>query len=193
LMGATRRMQHYDNPAWQPYMIVALIGALFILAGIILTAVQLYVSIRTRDRRRDITGDPWDGRTLEWATTSPPPHFNFAVLPDVHGTEAYWGMKQRALQQGRLEEEPDYEAIEMPRNSPVGVICAFFTSFTGFAVIWHIWWLAILGLIGAFATFVWYAWQDEDEHEIPAEEVARLDRQHRQIRAETLQAGSQPA
>jgi len=193
LLGATRRMQHYDNPAWQPYMIVALIGAFFILAGIILTIVQLYVSIRTRDQRRDVTGDPWDGRTLEWATTSPPPHFNFAVLPDVHGAEAYWGMKQRALQQGQLDEEPQYEAIEMPRNSPVGVICAFFASFTGFAVIWHIWWLAILGLFGAFATFVWYAWQDEDEHEIPAEEVARLDRQRRQIRAEALLTGRQPA
>ncbi|MDB5554625.1 MAG: cytochrome ubiquinol oxidase subunit [Rhizobium sp.] len=192
LMGATRRMQHYDNPAWQPFMIVALVGALFIFAGIILTAVQLYVSIRTRDQRRDVTGDPWDGRTLEWATLSPPPPFNFAVLPDVHGTEAYWGMKQRALEQGRLAEEPHYEAIEMPRNSPTGVVCAFFASFTGFAVIWHIWWLAIVGLVGAFATLVWYAWQDEDEHEIDAGEVARLDRQRRQVRTDFLEAGSQP-
>ena len=192
LMGATRRMQHYDNPAWQPYFIVALIGALVILAGIVLTAVQLYVSIKTRDQRRDVTGDPWDGRTLEWATLSPPPVFNFAVLPDVHGTEAYWGMKQRAIQQGRLAEEPTYKAIEMPRNSPTGVICAFFASFTGFAVIWHIWWLAILGLVGAFATFVWYAWRDDNEHEIHADEVARVDRERRRVREEFLQIARQP-
>src|SRR6201982_802749 len=138
LMGATRRMQHYDNPAWHPYFIVAMIGALIIFAGIILTVAQLVYSIRTRDRRRDVTGDPWDGRTLEWATLSPPPQFNFAVLPDVHGEEAYWGIKQRAIQQGQISSEPHYEAIEMPLNSPVGVICAFFTSFCGFAIIWHI-------------------------------------------------------
>ena len=193
LMGATRRMQHYDNPAWQPYFIVAAIGALIIFAGIILTVVQLVYSIRTRDQRRDLTGDPWDGRTLEWLTLSPPPSFNFAVLPDVHGEEAYWSIKQRAIHQGQISAEPHYEMIEMPLNSPVGVICAFFTFFTGFALIWHIWWLVIFGLLGAFATFVWYAWRDEHEHEIPAAEVARLDRERRRIRTENLKTLGEPA
>jgi cytochrome o ubiquinol oxidase subunit 1 len=192
-MGATRRIQHYDNPAWQPYFIVALIGALFILAGIALIGVQLVYSIRTRDQRRDLTGDPWDGRTLEWSTLSPPPAFNFAVLPDVHGTEAYWGMKEQAIEQGQLSSEPHYGAIEMPLNSPVGVICAFFASFCGFAIIWHIWWLAILALVGAFATFVWFAWRDEHEHEIPADEVARLDHDRRRIRSHYLKTLEQPA
>jgi cytochrome o ubiquinol oxidase subunit 1 len=193
LMGATRRMQHYDNPNWQPLMIVALVGALFILAGIVLTGVQLYVSIRTRDQRRDVTGDPWDGRTLEWATLSPPPVFNFAVLPDVHGEEAYWAIKQRAISRGRISDKPHYEPIEMPRNSPTGVICAFFASITGFAIIWYIWWLAIVGLIGAFATLVWFAWQDEHEREIPADEVARIDGERRKVRTERLQATERPA
>jgi cytochrome o ubiquinol oxidase subunit 1 len=193
LMGATRRMQHYDNPAWQPYFIVAAIGALIIFAGIILIVVQLVYSIRTRDRRRDVTGDPWDGRTLEWETLSPPPAFNFAVLPDVHGEEAYWSLKQRAIQRGRLSAEPHYEAIEVPLNSPVGVICAFFTFFCGFALIWHIWWLVILGLLGAFATFVRYAWRDENEHEIPAAEVARIDHEWRRVQAERLRIAEQPA
>jgi cytochrome o ubiquinol oxidase subunit 1 len=193
LMGATRRMQHYDNPAWQPYFVVAAIGALIIFAGIILTVVQLVYSIRTRDRRRDLTGDPWDGRTLEWATLSPPPPFNFAVLPDVHGEEAYWSLKQRAIQRGQLSDEPHYEPIEMPLNSPVGVICAFFTFFCGFALIWHIWWVVVLGLICAFATFVWYAWRDEHEHEIPAAEVARIDRERRRVRAERLRTAEQTA
>jgi cytochrome o ubiquinol oxidase subunit 1 len=192
-MGATRRMQHYDNPAWQPYFIIALVGALFILAGICLIVLQLYVSIRTRDQRRDVTGDPWDGRTLEWATLSPPPHFNFAVLPDVHGTEAYWGIKQKAIELGHISPEPHYEPIEMPMNSPVGVICAFFASFCGFAIIWHIWWLAIVTLIGAFATFVWYAWRDENEEEIPAAEVARIDRERRAVRTERLKTMEQQA
>jgi len=190
-MGATRRMQHYDNPAWQPYFIVAFIGALFILAGIALTVVQLWYSIKTRDQRRDVTGDPWDGRTLEWLTLSPPPHYNFAVLPDVHGEEAYWTRKQTAIKLDRLIEEPDYKPIEMPLNTPVGVICAFFTSVCGFAIIWHIWWLAIAGLIGAFAIFVWYAWQDEYEHIIPVEEVRANARERRRIRMEHLHELSQ--
>jgi cytochrome o ubiquinol oxidase subunit 1 len=193
LMGATRRMQHYDNPAWQPYFIVAAIGALIIFAGIILIVVQLVYSIRTRDRRRDVTGDPWDGRTLEWETLSPPPAFNFAVLPDVHGEEAYWSLKQRAIQRGRLSAEPHYEPIDVPLNSPVGVICAFFTFFCGFALIWHIWWLVILGLLGAFATFVRYAWRDENEHEIPADEVARIDHEWRRVQAERLRIAEQSA
>jgi cytochrome o ubiquinol oxidase subunit 1 len=191
LMGATRRMQHYDDPSWQPYMIVALIGSVFILLAIVLTVVQLFYSIKTRDQRRDVTGDPWDGRTLEWLTLSPPPHFNFAVLPDVHGEEAYWTRKQMAIREDQLIEEPEYEPIELPRNTPTGVICAFFASVCGFAIIWHIWWLAILGLIGAFAIFVWYAWQDEHEHVIPAEEVARQERERRRIRKENLQRLSQ--
>jgi cytochrome o ubiquinol oxidase subunit 1 len=193
LMGATRRMQHYDNPTWHPYMLVALLGAVVILCGIALIVAQLVVSIRTRDQRRDLTGDPWDGRTLEWATLSPPPAFNFAVLPDVHGAEAYWGMKQRAIEQGELSAEPHYEPIELPLNSPVGVICAFFTSFTGFALIWHIWWLVILGLLGAFATFVRFAWRDDNEHEISASEVARIDRERRRIRSERLKSLEQSA
>src|SRR5215208_2985691 len=102
LMGMTRRMQHYDVLSWQPWLVAAAVGVAVILAGVVLTAVQLFYSIKTRGQRRDITGDPWDGRTLEWLTLSPPPHYNFAVLPDVHGQEAYWGRKQRAIEREQL-------------------------------------------------------------------------------------------
>jgi cytochrome o ubiquinol oxidase subunit I len=185
-MGATRRLQHIADPSWQPYLDVAMVGAVIILAGIVLTVVQLVYSIQTRDRRLDLTGDPWDGRTLEWLTLSPPPHFNFAVLPDVHGEEAYWTRKQTALREEQLIDEPDYEPIEMPVNTPTGVICAFFASLCGFAVIWYIWWLAILGLVGAFAVFVWYAWRDEHEHIIPTDEVRRIEQERRRVRTELL-------
>jgi cytochrome o ubiquinol oxidase subunit I len=186
LQGMTRRMQHYDVAEWRPWLLVAGAGALIILAGIVLQIAQLAVSIRDREALRDTTGDPWDGRSLEWATASPPPAFNFAVLPHVMEDEPYWSMKQRARQQAMLLPEPAYSDIEMPRNSPTGFICAFFASFMGFALIWHIWWLVVVAGIGAYATFVVFAWRDRDEDVIPAEQVARIDRENRAARGAAL-------
>jgi len=186
LEGMTRRMQHYDVAEWHPWTLIAAGGAALILCGIGTQIAQLVVSIRHREALRDVTGDPWNGRSLEWATSSPPPAFNFAVLPSIEGEEAYWGIKQRAIRQARLRDEPEYAEIEMPRNSPTGFICAFFASFMGFALIWHIWWLVALGLLGAFATFVVFAWRDEDEYIISADEVARIDRANRRARSEAL-------
>lgn len=188
LMGMTRRMQHYDVPGWHPWLLMAAGGAAIILCGIILQIAQLAVSIRRREALRDRTGDPWDGRSLEWATSSPPPAFNFAVLPRIEDAEAYWGMKQRARQQAKLGEEPGYTDIEMPRNSPTGFICAFFAAFMGFALIWHIWWIVALAAFGAYATFVVFAWRDRVEYVIPADEVARIDRANRSAHSEALAA-----
>jgi cytochrome o ubiquinol oxidase subunit 1 len=186
LMGMTRRMQHYDRPEWYPWTLISMVGALLILTGIVLHVVQLIVSIRTRERRREPTGDPWVGRTLEWSTPSPPPVFNFAVYPDVSGADAYWAMKST-----KLTQEPHYTAIEIPKNTPTGFVAAFFATLTGFSLIWHIWWLVIVGLIGAYATFVVFAWRDESETKIPADEVARIDRANRKARSAALQ--EQPA
>jgi cytochrome o ubiquinol oxidase subunit I len=186
LMGMTRRMQHYDIAAWRPWLLIAAAGAAVILAGIILQIAQLAVSIRRREELRDATGDPWNGRSLEWSTPSPPPAFNFAVLPHVEGEEAYWAMKQRARRQAKLGDEPSYMDIEMPRNSATGFICAFFATFMGFALIWHIWWLVAVAALGAYATFVVFAWRDRSEYVVPAEEVARIDRTNRSARGAAL-------
>jgi cytochrome o ubiquinol oxidase subunit I len=186
LLGMTRRMQHYDVPEWRPWTIVAAFGAVLILCGIAFQIIQLVVSVRQREQLRDETGDPWDGRSLEWATASPPPAFNFAVLPTVTGEDPYWNMKQRARGQVGADEEPEYRDIEIPRNSPTGFVCAFFATMMGFALIWHIWWMVIAGAIGAFATFVAFAWRDHDEDIIPASEAARIDRSNRAQRQALL-------
>jgi cytochrome o ubiquinol oxidase subunit I len=186
-LGMTRRMQHYDVAEWKPWLMIAGLGSVVILAGIVCQVLQLVVSIRDRETLRDLTGDPWDGRSLEWATASPPPVFNFAFLPDVVGEEAYWAMKRHVREEGATD-EPDYRPIEMPRNSPTGFVCAFFATVMGFAMIWHIWWMVIAGFIGAFATFVVFAWRDHDEYEIPADEVARLDRANLLARRELVTA-----
>ncbi len=193
-MGMTRRMQSYDVPEWRPWLIAAACGAGLIMVGIGLQIAQLVVSIRARDALRDETGDPWNGRSLEWSTASPPPVFNFAVLPNVEGEDAYWGVKARALKAGAPEADPDYQPIEMPRNTATGFVCAFFATVIGFAMIWHIWGAAILGGLGAFATFVVFAWKDHNEEEIPAGSVARLDQAHREARRAAqarTQAGEQ--
>jgi cytochrome o ubiquinol oxidase subunit I len=186
LMGMTRRLQHYDVPEWRPWLLVAAAGAVVILAGIGFQIAQLVVSIRDREQLRDVTGDPWRGRTLEWSTSSPPPVFNFAVLPQVESIDDYWRTQRLAERGAGLTAEPVYAPIEMPRNSPTGFICAFFATFAGFGMIWQIWWLVIVALIGAFATFVVFAWRDRTEYEIPADEVARIDRANRRARGETL-------
>jgi len=186
LMGMTRRMQRYDIPEWRPWLLIAAGGAAVILAGIVLQIAQLAVSIRRREELRDETGDPWNGRSLEWATPSPPPAFDFAVPPRIEGDEPYWSMKQRAAQRARLDDEPTYVDIEMPRNSPTGFICAFFATVMGFALIWNIWWMVAVAAAGAYATFVVFAWRDIDEYIVPAETVARIDRANRSARGKAL-------
>jgi cytochrome o ubiquinol oxidase subunit I len=195
LLGMTRRLQHYDVAMWRPWMLIAAIGTLVMAASAACQVIQLVVSIRRREQLRDTTGDPWDGRSLEWATSSPPPSFNFAVLPQVSGAEPYWEIKRRAIEAQQLSAEPHYESIELPRNSPTGFITAFFATLTGFALIWHIWWLMAAGLAAAYAVFVWFAWREVHEKLIPAAVVARLDRERRRARAEWLaqHAAGEPA
>jgi len=187
LLGMTRRLQHINFPEWSPWLYISVAGVGILILGVISQVTQLVVSIRDRDRLRDVSGDPWDGRSLEWATPSPPPFFNFAVMPNVEGEEAYWGIKLRAVETQQLSPEPEYEPIEMPVNSPVGIYTAFFTTVFGFSMIWHIWWLAAVALVAAFAGFVAFAWRDVQEFEVPAEEVARVDRARRAAREALLE------
>jgi cytochrome o ubiquinol oxidase subunit 1 len=175
LMGMTRRMQHYDVASWQPWLVVAAIGVVVILVGIVSQVIQLVVSIRNREQLK-VTADPWNGRTLEWATASPPPAWNFAVLPKVTDLDALWNRKQRErTQQAQALKERKFEPIEMPKNSATGFITAFFAVVTGFALIWHIWWMAGLGAIGIFLTMLAFAFRNEEEIKIPAEQIARFE------------------
>jgi cytochrome o ubiquinol oxidase subunit 1 len=174
-MGMTRRMQHYDVVSWQPWLVVAAVGAVVILAGIVSQVIQLVVSIRDREKLK-VTADPWNGRTLEWATASPPPAWNFAVLPQVTNLDALWNKKQRErTQQAQPPKERKFEPVEMPKNSAAGFIMAFFSVIAGFALIWHIWWMAGVGAMGIFLTMLAFAFRDEEEIEIPADQIARFE------------------
>jgi cytochrome o ubiquinol oxidase subunit 1 len=172
LLGATRRMQHYADASWQPWMIVAFCGALLILAGIGCMVVQFVVSIRRRATRRDTTGDPWDGRTLEWATPSPPPEFNFATEIVVSGRDTFWRAKRDGSPIPGLPEMPAPSGIAVPERTGTGFFIAFFAVGLGFGMVWHIWWMAIAGLCGIVGTALKLAWRGVDEADIPGDAVA---------------------
>jgi cytochrome o ubiquinol oxidase subunit 1 len=172
--GMTRRINHYDVAQWQPWLIVAAFGALVIAGGIGLQLLQIAVSIKDMKKNRDVTGDPWDGRTLEWATSSPPPFYNFAVMPKILGRDTFMLSKQA----GTAYQAPaSYEDIHMPRNTPLGVFIGGCSLALGFALIWHIWWLAILGLLGNVGCLLARISDDDVDYYVPAHEIELIEKQ----------------
>ncbi|KWZ37552.1 cytochrome ubiquinol oxidase subunit I [Burkholderia savannae] len=173
-MGMTRRLNHYDNPAWHPWLIVAACGAALIAIGIACQLLQLVVSLRDRKQpeNRDLTGDPWGGRTLEWATSSPPPAYNFATIPRVHALDEFAYRKERGLGIGK---QAEYRDIHMPSNTSAGLFVGVFSLVLGFAAVWHIWWLAIAALVGIVATVIAHSASDNDGYYIPAEAVRKIE------------------
>ncbi|MCX5543822.1 cytochrome o ubiquinol oxidase subunit I [Paraburkholderia sp. CNPSo 3076] len=170
--GMTRRMNHYEVAEWHPWLVVALVGAVFVGLGILSFIVQIVVSLRDREANRDVTGDPWDGRSLEWSTASPAPFYNFAVLPEITSMEQHWDNKEA----GRAYVQPvKYEDIHMPRNTGAGFIIAAFSLLFGFAIVWHMWLFAAVGLIGMIATFIVRTYNQDMDYWVPAAEVERIE------------------
>ncbi len=164
LWGMPRRMAHYDIAAWQPYTLVAELGAGFIGIGIACLAIQLIVSIRHRAALR-AGDDPWDARTLEWSVASPPPHYNFAVIPHVHGIDAFWAMKKHGRTRDR-QARP--RGIVMPDNTSAGVVLGALSFVFGFAMVWHIWWLAVVSGVAMWAPVLMQTFDDRQEHRVAA-------------------------
>ncbi len=174
IMGATRRLDSYDpSLGWQSLFIVAAVGVAVIGVGIALQIWQLIYSIVKRGANRDRTGDPWDGRTLEWSTGSPPPEYNFAIIPKITTRDAFWETKQQGVnhQQKNLE----YEDIAVPKNTSAGLFIAAGSFAVGFGLIWHIWWLAAAGLLAIIAVLIYRLSQEDTERIIPAAEIARIE------------------
>jgi len=170
-MGAPRRIDHYDAAlGWQPLFIVASLGFLIICSGV---CVQIYAIIKGILNRKRVSSDPWNGRTLEWATHSPPPFYNFAVLPKITSSEPFWDMKKEGWTPG---EPQKYHAIECFKNTGMGVYISIFAFLVGFAIVWQIIWLAVLGLIGAIACLIALSFDHEMEYILPAAEVAKIEK-----------------
>ncbi len=175
LMGATRRIDHYSVASgWQPLFIVAGIGAVVIACGAALTFLQIIVSIIQRHKTQDKTGDPWNGRTLEWSTTSPPPFYNFAIAPVVNDRDPFWAMK-KTRQATANTDKVVYEDIIMPKNSSASVIIGGLSLAFGFAMIWHIWILALIMLLGCIVTIIIRTTSDDTEYVVKASEIEAIE------------------
>ena len=174
LMGATRRLDHYDaSLGWQGLFIVAAVGVAVICAGVGFQVLQLACSIWKRHENLDRTGDPWDARTLEWATTSPPPEYNFAVIPRVTDRDAFWDAKHS----DKSAAEPHYEPIRVMKNTTVPLLLGALAFTFGFAAVWHIWWLLIMAFLGSVGVLVVRLSNDDIERTISVAEITRIEEQ----------------
>ena len=176
MMGMTRRLNHYGaQMGWHPLLVVAAIGTAIVALGVLFQITQLLVSIRNRKSLRDLTGDPWGGRTLEWSIPSPAPFYNFAVIPTVDSVDAFWKTKQEQLKSGKPATKPIYADIHMPRNTPVGFMIAAFSGLFGFGMVWHILWMIVLGLLGIAGALVVRSFNIDTDYYVKAEEVERIE------------------
>ncbi|MCP5510032.1 MAG: cytochrome o ubiquinol oxidase subunit I [Chlamydiales bacterium] len=169
-MGATRRLNHYTVAEWQPLFVVAAIGAVIIALGVFFSAIQLVVSIKQRKSTHDTTGDPWGGRTLEWSTTSPPPEYNFAVLPEVDSRDAFWEMKKN-----KTPKSTDYQEIHMPKNTACGFWIGVLSFLFGFGAVWHMFWLVALTGIGMLLCIIVRLYTKKIDYYIPVSEVKKIE------------------
>nr|WP_327050432.1 cytochrome o ubiquinol oxidase subunit I [Gallibacterium anatis] len=174
-MGMTRRLSQQIDPEYHTLLGVAALGAVIIALGIACQFIQLGVSIRDRNKNRDTTGDPWGGRTLEWATSSPPPFYNFAVTPRVEDRDAFWDNKEKGVAYAK---PTTYAPIHMPKNTAAGVIIAVFTMIFGFAMIWHIWWLAIVSFVGMVVTWIAKSFDQDVDYYVPVDQIETIENKH---------------
>ncbi|MCG2836428.1 cytochrome o ubiquinol oxidase subunit I [Photobacterium sp. WH77] len=185
-MGMTRRLSQHIEPQYFPMLAIAAFGAVLILCGIMCQIMQLYVTFRDREALRDVTGDPWDGRTLEWATSSPPPFYNFAHLPEGNELDAHWYQKER----GETHQSSDYQPIHMPKNTGAGVIISAYALVFGFGLIWYIWWLVAIGVVGMIGTWIKHSFNEDVDYYVTVEEVTAIEDAHK---ARVAGASTKPA
>lgn len=172
LMGAARRLESYDSSlGWQGLFVVSGVGLVLILIGVFFQVIQVAYSIYNRKKLK-VGPDPWGGRTLEWATSTPIPEYNFAVLTPVTERDAFWEMKRNKQSAQKAQ---GYRAITMPKNTSIGIVIAAFAFLIGFGVIWYIWWLALLGLVGIVISVVVMTLQENTERKLPASEIAAIE------------------
>jgi len=134
---------------------------------------------KNRHALRDRTGDPWNGRTLEWSVSSPAPLYNFAELPTVSTRDQFWAYKEAHLAEGHVHpKELHYQPIHMPKNTPAGFIIAMFAGIFGFAIVWHMWIPGVVGFIGMVATMIARTFSTDTDYYVSEETVRKTELAH---------------
>lgn len=182
LMGVTRRMSQFDDPSLQIWFIIAAFGVGLIALGIASFLIQIVVSFRKREELRDDSGDPWDARTLEWSTSSPPPDYNFAFTPVVHDHDSWYDMKNRGY------ERPlgGFKPIHMPKNTGAGAILSAISVALAFGLIWYMWWLVVVSAVAMFIVAIGHTFNYKRDFYIPADEVTETEGKRTRLLAEQV-------
>jgi cytochrome o ubiquinol oxidase subunit 1 len=180
LMGAARRLDGYDaSLGWQGLFIVAGVGLLIILLGVFFQIVQVGYSIWKREELR-VGSDPWDGRTLEWSTSTPIAEYNFAELTPINYRDDFWEQKH----------SPSYkkahtllEPIRIPKNTSIGIFIGLAAIVLGFAIIWHIWWLALAGFVTVIVIAILATLREDTERIMGVDEIIVIEKSLRGIKS----------
>ncbi len=173
-MGATRRLDHYDtSTGWNPLFQLVCIGATIILCAVLVQFYAVFHSIKNRKKSLDPTGDPWNGRSLEWSIPSPAPLYNFAIPPVVDQIDPLWAIKR-----GQAPHNPrDYHDIHLPINTAIPPYIGLYGLLFGFAMTWYIWWLAIVSFAAIVASLIYRLSQKEEMQIITADQVREIENQ----------------
>lgn len=194
-MGMTRRLSQGIDPEYFPLLATAAFGTFIIFCGVACQAIQFVVSVRDREQNRDLTGDPWNARTLEWATSSPPPFYNFAKTPKGDEIDAFWYQKQRgeAGVEATLAETEEYSPIHMPKNTATGMVISGFALIFGFAMIWYMWWLAAVGFVGIVVASIVHSFNEDRDYYVSVEEIKAIEQANKeQLRKAKAQQTNTP-
>ncbi|WWO95718.1 MAG: cytochrome o ubiquinol oxidase subunit I [Candidatus Dasytiphilus stammeri] len=175
LMGMTRRLSQNIDPQFHLLLVIAAFGTVIIAIGVICLFIQIYISIIYRHKNADLTGDPWDGRTLEWSTSSPPPFYNFAIIPEVKERDPFWEMKLKN-EAGKKQQYLDYKPIHMPKNTSIGLWIAVFSMIFGFAMVWYIWWLSAITLLGIIVSWIAKSFDEDPYYYVSAREISQIEK-----------------
>ncbi|RHW36538.1 cytochrome c oxidase subunit I [Neobacillus notoginsengisoli] len=173
LMGMPRRIFTFlPGQGLATGNLISSIGAFFMAAGVIVLLTNI---VRTTVRNEKVGNDPWeDGRTLEWAISSPPPFYNFKQLPLVRGLDALWLEKMEG-KKGMIPAEPIGD-IHMPNSSFVPVVISFGFFVAAFGAMYqmeHKWMLSvlILGLLISFGAMIFRSVKDDHGYHIHKEDL----------------------
>ncbi|MBC1452467.1 cytochrome aa3 quinol oxidase subunit I [Listeria welshimeri] len=172
LDGMPRRIYTYvQGDGWTTLNFISTVGGFLMGVAFLVLCYNIYYS--HKHSKREVTGDPWDARTLEWATSSAvPPKYNFAVLPEWNDLDDFWNRKQKG---DSYVNDKNYKPIHMPSNTMVGFVMSVFFFIAGFGLVFYWYWLGIIGLVGILGCMIYRSFQNNDGYHVEVDEIKETE------------------